>query len=132
MDCRRNRSTPDFRIVGSRIFRLPRLEGIQQVLQAGQQPLDRLSYQATVAGLTNKSPPTILKWGNGAQSPELSALATLAAALNVPEQFLLHPISHGLGHLVLQWNVLTIDYLRQPELELERQENLFAAAFLMS
>lgn len=48
--------------------------------------------QAAVAGLTNRSPPTISKWENGVQTPETPALATLAAALNVPEQFLLRPL----------------------------------------
>lgn len=48
--------------------------------------------QAAVAGLTNKSPPTVSKWENGSQTPEPPALAVLAAALNVPEQFLLRPV----------------------------------------
>jgi Zn-dependent peptidase ImmA (M78 family)/transcriptional regulator with XRE-family HTH domain len=48
--------------------------------------------QAAVAGLTNKSPPTISKWENGTQTPEPPALAALANALNVPEQFLLRPV----------------------------------------
>jgi Zn-dependent peptidase ImmA (M78 family)/transcriptional regulator with XRE-family HTH domain len=48
--------------------------------------------QAAVAAYTNKSPPTISKWENGAQVPEAPALTALAAALGVPEQFLLRPI----------------------------------------
>lgn len=37
--------------------------------------------------------------------------------------------AHELGHLVMHWNVPTIDYVRQPELE--RQAHLFASAFLL-
>ncbi|MCP3656994.1 MAG: ImmA/IrrE family metallo-endopeptidase [Herbaspirillum sp.] len=37
--------------------------------------------------------------------------------------------AHELGHLVMHWDVATIDYARQPELE--RQAHLFAAAFLL-
>jgi len=49
--------------------------------------------QAALACMTHKSPPTISKWESGAQTPEAPALASLAAALQVPEQFLLRPVA---------------------------------------